>query len=376
MSTLKINILLFGIGNVGSTLVNQVLESQSFFLQKRNIDLRFPIIANSTVAFFQKEGLHNHWEASFQQEAYPYSMEAIFEHIHAHNLENLVVVDATASQDFIKWYLPFIQSGCSIVTANKKANTQSFDFYSELRRFLLDYNQHFLYETNVGAGLPIVQTLKELYLSGEKITKIRGVFSGSLSYIFNRFGTENLPFSSLLKAAEHLGYTEPDSREDLSGTDVGRKLLILAREIGISKELSEVQIASLLLPALTGDTSKTFYASNMQLLDKPFEVAKITQSEDHVLRYVGALNVRTQKLEVKLISVPKNSTLGQLKGTDNLVEIYTESYGEKPLVIQGAGAGKQVTARGVLNDVLKIAEKIKLKETVFSETIPFKKDYF
>jgi aspartokinase/homoserine dehydrogenase 1 len=366
MSTLRINVVLFGIGNVGSTLINQVLESQQFFLEKRNIDLRFPIITNSTVAFFEKDGIKNQWETNFQQAAFPYSIQDIVDYVQTNNLENLIAVDATASEELIKFYIPLIQNGFSIVAANKKANTLHFDFYKELRRNLQKFDQYFHYETNVGAGLPVVQTINELYLSCEKITKIRGVFSGSLSYIFNRFGNENTTFSSILKEAEKSGYTEPDSREDLSGNDVARKLLILAREIGIQKEFSDVQISSLLLPDLNEENTKAEYASNKQLLDKPYEIAKITQSENHVLRYVGELDVTNQKLEVKLISTPINSALGQLKGADNLIEIYTKSYGEIPIVIQGAGAGKQVTARGVLNDILKIAEKIKLKESVFS----------
>ena len=366
MSTLRINVILFGIGNVGSTLINQVLESQQFFLEKRNIDLRFPIITNSTVAFFEKDGIKNQWESNFQSTAFPYSIEDIVDYVQTNNLENLIAVDATASEELIKFYVPLIQNGFSIVAANKKANTLHNDFYKELRRNLQKFDQTFLYETNVGAGLPVVQTINELYLSGEKITKIRGVFSGSLSYIFNRFGNENTAFSSILKEAEKSGYTEPNSREDLSGNDVARKLLILAREIGIQKEFSDVQISSLLLPDLNEENTKAEYSSNKQLLDKPYEIAKITQSENHVLRYVGELDVTNQKLEVKLISTPINSALGQLKGADNLIEIYTKSYGEIPIVIQGAGAGKQVTARGVLNDILKIAEKIKLKESVFN----------
>lgn len=365
MSALRVNIILFGIGNVGSTLVNQVIESQKFFLEKKNIDLRFPIITNSSLAFFEKEGVKNQWEANFSQSAIPFRIEDIIDYVKEQQLDNLIAVDATASDEIIKNYIPLIQNGFDIVAANKKANTIHFDFYKELRRNLKKYDKSFLYETNVGAGLPVVQTINELYYSGEKITKIRGVFSGSLSYIFNRFSTEETPFSKILLDAEKNGYTEPDSREDLSGNDVARKLLILAREIEHSVDFSDVKVSSLLLPNLNTAHSKAEYASNKHLFDKPFQVAKITQAEDHVLRYVGEFDVNNKSLEVKLISVPKSSPLGQLKGADNLIEIYTKSYGEIPIVIQGAGAGKEVTARGVLTDILKIAEKIKVKEAIW-----------
>jgi len=365
MSALRVNIILFGIGNVGSTLINQVIESQEFFLKKRNIDLRFPIITNSTLAFFEKDGLKNQWEANFAQSAIPFRIEDIIEYVQEQQLENLIAVDATASPDIIKNYITLIQNGFDIVAANKKANTLHTDFYKELRRNLKKYDKTFLYETNVGAGLPVVQTVNELHFSGEEITKIRGVFSGSLSYIFNRFSSEELPFSKILAQAEKIGLTEPDSREDLSGNDVARKLLILAREIEQEFEFSDIKIESLLLPNLNETNSKADYSVNKQLFDKPFQIAKITQAENHVLRYVGEFDIQSKQLEVKLISVPSSSALGQLKGADNLIEIYTKSYGDIPIVIQGAGAGKQVTARGVLTDILKVAEKIKIKEAVW-----------
>lgn len=364
MSALKINVVLFGIGNVGSTLINQIIESHKFFLEKKNIDLRFPIITNSTLAFFEREGVRNQWEANFAQAAIPFKIEDIIEYTQKHQLENLIAVDATASTEIVKSYIPLIQNGFNIVAANKKANTLHYDFYEDLRRALRNFDKSFLYETNVGAGLPVVQTVNDLYFAGEKITKIRGVFSGSLSYIFNRFSAEEISFSKVITEAEKNGYTEPDSREDLSGNDVARKLLILAREIEQKIEFSDIVISSLLLPELNESNTKQEYATNKLLFDKPFEIAKISQAEDHVLRYIGELDVESKKVEVKLISTPKSTALGQLKGADNLIEIYTQSYGEIPIVIQGAGAGKEVTARGVLSDILKIAGKIKIKEAV------------
>lgn len=356
MSTTRINIILFGIGNVGSTLINQVIESQKFFLEKKNIELRFPVITNSTLAFFEKEGELNSWEANFSKLAIPFSIEDIIVYTKNQGLENLIAVDATASSELVKSYIKLVENDFHIVSANKIANTLSFDFYKTLRKKLKQYDKQYLYETNVGAGLPIINTVRDLHFSGDKITKIKGVFSGSLSYIFNRFANEEVFFSDILKDAEKLGYTEPDSREDLSGNDVARKLLVLAREIELDTEFSDINITSLLLPNLNETHSKSEYAIGKNLFDEPYRIAKITQIEGHVLRYIGELDVENNKLEVKLVSVPSNSPLGQLKGADSLIEIYSKSYGENPIVIQGAGAGKEVTARGVLSDILRLSE--------------------
>ncbi len=358
MSKIKVNIVLFGIGSIGNTLLKQVLESKKFFLEKRNIDLHFPIITNSRLVFFEKEGITNQWESNFSESAVPFSISDIISYVKLNELENLIAVDATASQEFIKNYIPLVKAGFNIVAANKKANASPLDFYNELRLNLKKYNKSFFYETNVGAGLPVIKTISDLYYSGDKITKIRGVFSGSLSYIFNRFSSEENTFSNILLDAEKLGYTEPDSREDLSGNDVARKLLILARELEQKVEFKDIKVSSLLLPNLNQNDTKAEYSLNKSLFNKPFEVAKLTQAQNHVLRYIGEIDLLTKKIEVKLVSEPENSPIGQLKGADNIIEIYTHSYGEIPIVIQGAGAGREVTARGVLSDILSIADKL------------------
>jgi len=362
MSALRINIVLFGIGNVGNALLNQVIESQKFFLEKRNIDIRFPIITNSTLAYFEKEGVNEQWESNFILAAIPYKIEDIVEYVKSQNLENLIAIDVTASSELVKDYIPLIQNGFHIVAANKIANTLHNDFYKELRRNLKKLDKTFLYETNVGSGFPVVQTIRDLHYSGEKITKIRGVFSDSLSYIFNRFSSEESTFSSILIDAEKSGLTKPDSREDLSGEDVAKKLLILAREIGENLEFSDIRISSLLLPDLNEFNSKTEYEASKELFDKPFRIAKIVQDDNHVLRYVGEFSVLENTLEVQLVSEPLSSPMGQLKGSETIFEIYTQSYGKIPIVIQGVGAGKQAVARGVLTDVLKVVEKIKIRE--------------
>ena len=366
MSQTKINIVLFGNGNVGSEFVNQIIENNSFFKEKRNLDLRLLVVANSKKAIFDKNGLLKSPIDSFDNESKSYQIEDIFEFVNNHQFENLIAIDATASLDFVENYIQLIESGFNIVAANKKANTLSLDYYKQLRYNLKIHDKTFLYETNVGAALPVINTIRNLHLSGEKIRKIRGVFSGSISYIFNRFATEDTSFSGILSDAEQLGLTEPDSREDLSGHDVARKLLILARELDQEIEFSAIKIESLLLPNLNENNSLAEFQSNKKLLDKPFEIAKITQFGTHALRYIGEIDLENHNFIVKLTSEPKNSPLGQLKGADNLIEIYTQSYGEIPIVIQGAGAGGKVTALGVLGDILQIAENLKIKQPLFS----------
>jgi aspartokinase/homoserine dehydrogenase 1 len=317
-------------------------------------------IANSTKLLLNKEGVNENWKTEIAGNGKTYSIQDIVQFANDNHLENLIAVDNTASKDFVQNYVELIENSFDVVSSNKVANTLSYDFYKKLRYALEKNQKNYLYETNVGAGLPLIDTIKLLHLSGENITKIKGVFSGSLSFIFNYFSVEEKPFSEVLQGAIANGYTEPDPREDLCGNDVARKLLILARELDLQNEFDEIQIQNL-IPEPLREIPTSEFLQNLEKLDAFYDVVKQNQISGNVLRYVGELSGDLQQekgnLEVKLVSVPESSALGQLKGSDSIFEIYTESYGERPIVIQGAGAGASVTARGVFGDILRIADK-------------------
>ena len=357
----RINLVIFGKGTVGGTLINQVIAAHDNILQRKNISLRIVAIANSQKILTAAKGIGKGWEEAFEREAVPYNFDTLQAFVDKNHLENLIAVDVTASKTFVDNYIPLVKSGYDLVSANKIANTISFSFYQELRKTLKQYQKTYLYETNVGAGLPLIDTIRLLHHSGENITRIKGIFSGTLSYLFNTFSAENKPFSEVLQHAINSGYTEPDPREDLCGNDVGRKLLILARELDLGNEFTDVKIQNL-IPEHLREGSVEDFLQRLDEFNVPYQQIKEAQEPDHVLRYVGDLHgdlasTNTVQLDVSLVSVPRNSALGQVKGADSIFEIYTESYGDNPIVIQGAGAGASVTARGVFGDILRLAEK-------------------
>ena len=357
----RINLVIFGKGTVGGTLINQVIAAHDNILQRKNISLRIVAIANSQKILTAAKGIGKGWEEAFDREAVPYNFDTLQAFVDKNHLENLIAVDVTASKTFVDNYIPLVKSGYDLVSANKIANTISFSFYQELRKTLKQYQKTYLYETNVGAGLPLIDTIRLLHHSGENITRIKGIFSGTLSYLFNTFSAEDKPFSEVLQHAINSGYTEPDPREDLCGNDVGRKLLILARELDLGNEFTDVKIQNL-IPEHLREGSVEDFLQRLDEFNAPYQQIKEAQEPDHVLRYVGDLHgdlasTDTVQLDVSLVSVPRNSALGQVKGADSIFEIYTESYGDNPIVIQGAGAGASVTARGVFGDILRLAEK-------------------
>lgn len=355
-----VNLAIFGHGLVGGTLIDQILESTASIESRKKVRFNIFAVGNSRKVLLDRDGVSKDWEARLGKEGQAYQIDDIIRFADKNHLENLIAVDNTASETFVDNYIPLVKNGFDLVSSNKIGNTVTYGFYGELRKNLESNQKEYLYETNVGAGLPLIDTIKLLHISGENITRIKGVFSGSLSYIFNTFSEGNKAFDEVLREADTKGFTEPDPREDLSGNDVARKLLILARELDLENELSEVEIQNLIPKEFQAmDTNE--FLDNLVKLNPCFEAYKSELGQGSVLRYVGELSGDLQgkkgELETKLVQAPKNSPLGQLTGSDTIFEIYTENYGDNPLIIQGAGAGAAVTARGVFGDILRLADK-------------------
>lgn len=356
-----VHLALIGHGNVGGTLVEQILDSAHDILNRKRIDLKVVAIANSRKMALNKAGFGSDWRQKINYSQNEFNIQDLIAYAQEHHLENLVMVDNTASKEFVLNYDEFVENGFDVISSNKIYNTLPIAKYRNFRQILNKNKKHYLYETNVGAGLPLIDTIKLLHLSGENITRIKGVFSGSLSYIFNNFSVRDESFSTIIGEAMEKGFTEPDPREDLSGNDVARKLLILARELDLINEFSDINIQNL-IPQHLLEIPKDEFIGRLDELNTEYKAIKENQKPDHVLRYVGDLHGDLSQdkgvLDVKLVSVPANSALGQLKGSDSIFEIYTESYGENPIVIMGAGAGAKVTARGVFGDILRLSETI------------------
>jgi aspartokinase/homoserine dehydrogenase 1 len=352
-----INLFAIGKGLVGGHLLDQILATPVEVEKRRNLRIRLVGVADSQRFIFKPLGLGTDWRDQLQASSRPSSFEEITRELENSALENIVIADNTSSQEVADWYPRFLNNQFDIVASNKKANSGPYENYAQIRQIVNRRGRLFNYETNVGAGLPIIDTIKYLYDSADQITRIRGVFSGSLSYIFNNYSDRQVVFSEILHEARKAGLSEPDPREDLSGQDVARKLVILAREVGLVVELEDVKLTNLIPDELSAATSYEAFWEKKNVLDSHYQSIKDSLTPDEVLRYVADLDPQSETLTISLQKVVRSSPLGGIKNADALFEIFTESYGEEPFVIQGAGAGGAVTARGVYSDLIRMGHK-------------------
>jgi len=348
------NIFIVGIGLVGKALLKYLDDKKLFLKNKKSIELKVASLANSKKMLINSAGIStDSWKVELEEHGRESNIEEFVMSMININLANSIFVDCTAAEAAVPYYEQILQNNISITTPNKIANTKEFEFYKKLRNVTVKKNVKFLYSTNVGAGLPIISTLKDLITSGENIIKIEGVLSGTLSYLFNSF-IGDLKFSDIVKSAKKNGYTEPDPREDLNGLDVARKLLILAREVGADMELENIDVENLVPERAREVKSVDDFFILLEKADNVFAERKgEAEKENKVLRYVAKFE--NGKATVKLLAVDNSHPFYNLRGNDNIVAITTENYSTQPLVIRGRGAGAEFTASGIFADILRIS---------------------
>ncbi|MBP9838524.1 MAG: bifunctional aspartate kinase/homoserine dehydrogenase I [Proteobacteria bacterium] len=348
-----INLFLMGVGYVGSTLLKQIAEQQQY-LQKRGLKLKVNAVANSKKMHFDTSGISfANYQDCLEKSKEKIDIPVFIERIKSLNLPNTIFVDCTASEEVAENYSDILERSISIVTPNKKANSGTHDRYLELKAKAIKRNVKYFYETNVGAGLPVINTLNDLIHSGDEIIKIEAVLSGTLSYIFNSF-VSGKTFTEVVQEAKAKGYTEPDPRDDLNGRDFMRKLLILARETGIPLEEKDVVIQSLLNKTCEKAKSVDEFFKLLPEMDKEYEELRSSAEKNgKVLRYIGF--IENDKAGVSLQGVDAKHPFYSLSGSDNVISFTTKRYFDRPLVVKGPGAGTEVTAAGVLADIIRVA---------------------
>lgn len=350
----QLNIFIVGAGNVGSKLLEQIKQQKQFLLDQLNLQVRITGIANSRKILFADNGNEidpSNWKTALDAAA-PMNLQSFVGTVIEKNLRNTVFVDVTANADVAGVYGQLLSKTVSVVACNKIAASSSFENYQQLKSLAKEYNSLFLFETNVGAGLPVIGTLNDLRRSGDKVNKIQAVLSGTLNFVFNNYdGTK--PFTEVVRQAQAEGYTEPDPRLDLGGTDVMRKIMILAREAGEQIEMDDITNNGFLPASCFNGSVEDFYTEMGKQeahFKKLYEEAAANNCK---LKFVA--QYENGKASVGLQHIPSNSDFYHLYGKDNIVLFYTQRYPEQPLVVKGAGAGADVTASGVFADIIRVA---------------------
>lgn len=342
-----------GPGNVGAALLEQLRTAQPQLLARARLDLRLRAIASRSHMLLDACGVRDDWKAAFAATSQPLDLDAFTEHLLSARLPHTLIIDCSGSAEVAERYAGWLAAGIHVVTPNKQAGSGPLARYRAIREAAAAAGARFRYEATVGAGLPVITTLRDLVDTGDEVSAIAGIFSGTLAWLFNKYDG-SVPFSQLVAQARAMGYTEPDPRDDLSGVDVARKLVILAREAGYESSLEDVAVESLVPEALRQASVEDFMA-RLYEVDAAFaQRLADARARGHVLRYVAQF-APGQVPSVGLVELPADHAFANLRLTDNVVQFTTRRYCANPLVVQGPGAGPEVTAAGVFADVLRVA---------------------
>lgn len=349
----QVNVFIAGVGTVGGRLLEQLLQQHDHLLQSLRLNVRVVCLANSKTLVTDEEGIDlSNWRDAFKQSEPTAPAVTIESQIIEKNLRNSIFVDVTANPQIVDIYSRLLQRSVSVVACNKVACSSAYETYTQLKDLAREYNTNFFFETNVGAGLPVINTLNDLLRSGDRVRRIEAVLSGTLNFVFNNYDGSRT-FSDVVRQAQAEGYTEPDPRLDLSGTDVARKILILAREAGYRLEMTDIENTSFLPASCLKGNVEDFYAE-MERNDGHFQkLLENAREEGKKLKYIATFN--GGRASVGLQSILPEHNFANLSGKDNAVLFYTDRYSEQPLVIKGAGAGADVTAAGVFADIVRAA---------------------
>lgn len=351
----RVNLFIVGAGNVGKALLDQLQQQKGFLKEKTRIDLRIIGMANSRKMIINEEGYS--LELAFEElekSQTKMDLEQFLNQMYELNMRNSIFIDNTANEDVAATYADVLEKSISVVTPNKIACTGQFEDYKKLKQLALRYNCQFLFETNVGAGLPVINTLSDLIKSGDEIHGIQAVLSGSLNFIFNNYDAKSVSFADIVKQAKVEGYTEPDPRIDLSGVDVKRKILILLRESGFEMELKDIDTVPFIPDECMKAKDVDQFLDSLLKYESHFQkMIEEAKQEGKKLKYVATF--QNGKANTGLEKIAPESPLYNLEGKDNIVLFSTKRYPEQPLVIKGAGAGAAVTASGIFGDIMRIA---------------------